>query len=73
MIDFSSCQYEEWEEQGKYRFGMRHKETKKRHGIVRVVEPNGKIYEATYKDGKMHGMYRWICDGEIRFQLLQEE
>ena len=62
MLDLNNCVYEEWQEQGKLRFGMRHKLTGKRHDLVRTVELNGSIYEASYKDGRMHGLYRWICD-----------
>ena len=51
---------------------MRHKLTGKRHGVVRTVEPNGSIYEASYKDGRMHGLYRWICDNEIRMQVSHD-
>ena len=72
MMDPDNALYAEWDEYGKKRFGMRHRSTGTRHGIVRVVEPNGNVYEATYKQGKMHGLYRWITENEIRLQLSFE-
>jgi hypothetical protein len=72
MMDLENCHYDEWEEQGKIRLGMRHRITGKRHGIVRTIDPNGTVVEATYKNGRMHGVYRWICDEEIRMQVSQD-
>lgn len=71
IIDLDNSTFDEWEEFGKKRLGMRHKTSGKRHGIVRVVENNGSIYEATYRQGKMYGFYRWITDGQIRLQISE--
>ena len=51
--------YEDWEENGMHYFGMR---TKKNvmHGIVRIVKPFSWIMEATFKEGKCHGLQRFI-------------
>ena len=58
FLNDGAVEYAAWEHYGKTCYGMRKKLTKKRHGIVRIVEPNGPIIEATYKDGALHGMYR---------------
>lgn len=64
-----NVEYATWEQYGKQFFGMRRKVTHKRHGVVRIVEPNGPIIEATYKDGALHGLYRRIDKDGVRVQV----
>ena len=66
-----AVEYAAWEHYGKTCYGMRKKLTKKRHGIVRIVEPNGPIIEATYKDGALHGMYRRIDKDGVQMQISE--
>ena len=40
--------------------GMRHRKTKKPHGIVRGITTTGNITEATWVNGKTHGLIRNI-------------
>lgn len=42
--------------------GMKSKEDWTMHGVVRGVSAEIGIFEATYKHGKAHGLYRWIKD-----------
>ena len=52
MLDWDNAVYDEWDavHAGRY-YGMRHKETGERHGIVRWVLPDGCIEESTWKNG----------------------
>ena len=56
------AQYEEWQQDGFIRYGMRHKQTTKRHGITRFVQPRGVITEFSSKFGNTHGLYIKIAD-----------
>lgn len=50
---------------------MRHRKTKREHGIVRKVMPNGTISEASYKDGLMHGLRRLTSPDQVKVSLMK--
>ena len=62
----SDLEYAVWDAFGKTCYGMRKVLTKKRHGIVRTLEPNGAIFEASYKDGQLHGYYIRVDEDGVR-------
>ena len=39
------------------------------HGVVRHVDPNGSVIEATFKEGRIHGFYRMVSDDEVYVSL----
>ena len=78
MLDWENAVYDEWDavHAGRY-YGMRHKETGERHGIVRWVLPDGCIEESTWKNGEFHGFYRVIenhpfMSNEVKVELRKE-
>ena len=70
LFDPFQAEYAEWQEaNGDRVLGMRHKKTKQKHGVVRVMRNDG-ITEATYKFGMRCGLCRevtpqrtwiWFC------------
>ena len=61
MTDLDVATFETWENDfGGRCKGMRHKLSRNEHGISRVITSKGDIYEYTFKDGKGHGLQRWI-------------
>jgi hypothetical protein len=60
MIDIENAKFCRWEDQPNHYAGMRHKVTVRLHGIVRTCFPDGVIHEGTYKNGKRHGLFRWV-------------
>ena len=74
IFDFAEAEYKEWEDGNKNKcFGMRHIKTKKSHGIVRKVKGNDWIIESTFKNGKPHGLQRWINADMLQITLYHEE
>ena len=73
MFDKNLAEFEMWENDfgGKCQ-GMRHKLSKHEHGISRVVTSKGDIYEYTFKDGKGHGLQRWIYGHQVQILLFKE-
>ena len=57
------AEYAEWVEDDIKLFGMRHKKTGKRHGLVRSV--GFSIEEAFYKNGEEQGLKIRICPGDF--------
>lgn len=51
----SESEYQEWESNSNHYSGLRHKHTKKRHGLVRT-ELFFFIHESSYKNDKIHGL-----------------
>lgn len=47
-LDFAGTVCDEWEDRGGKYVGMRQPDTQMKHGIVRHVEPSGKIWEQTF-------------------------
>ena len=60
MIDLDNAKFVRWEDKPNRIAGMRHKVTVRPHGVVRTCFPDGVIHEGTYKNGKRHGLFRWI-------------
>lgn len=64
MVDLENVKFMKWEDKPNVHIGTRHKVTTRPHGIVRTCFPDGVIHEGTYKNGKRHGLFRWIgADG----------
>ena len=42
------------------------------HGVVRHIAPNGTVIEATFKQGRIHGLYRLVCDDEVYISVEKE-
>ena len=38
---------------------------------MRLVRHDGNIAESTQKDGKWHGLERWIINGQVHIHLYQ--
>lgn len=51
---------------------MRHIHSRNEHGVCRVVSPTGDIYEYTFKDGKGHGLQRWIYQHQVQVLLFKD-
>jgi hypothetical protein len=64
-----TAEYQEWGA-GRWRnYGMRHKVTGAEHGIVRKVYYNGRVIEATYLDGRKHGLCRECFNVKVNVHL----
>ena len=73
IIDPNTAEYLEWQdESGENHTGMRHKESKKRHGIRRFVTVDGRINEGTSKDGSAHGLLREVTKTKVTYCLCKE-
>ena len=73
MIDLDLTKYAEWAtSDGTFNFGMRHKFNGKMHGIVRRINKNGDIVEASWKHGKMHGFSRYITSLVVYVRLWKD-
>ena len=86
QLDLSDTEFKTWRE-GKITYrGTRLRNTEKslsqaakpvrserKHGVVRVIKRNEFIAEATYKDGKFHGLYRFISDSMVKVSLYRED
>ena len=65
MFEFKKIKYTAWDPNHwtgllfKYE-GLRHRHDGEAHGIIRVVNPDGDIIEYTCREGKSHGLFRWI-------------
>ena len=64
--DLQVAPYTEW---GNFK-GQR-KDDGKKHGIVRETEPNGEIYESSYKDDKLHGLHMRFGGGVPQADIYQ--
>ena len=61
LMDYSKAIYKEWRGHNDWRYsGMCIRTTGKKHGIVRMVAPNGDICEGSFKNEKRHGLCRKI-------------
>ena len=69
-------EYAEWDDfasdQPVKCFGMRHKASGLRHGIVREVHPNGYIEEASFKEGKNCGLVRYVDKESVAVGLWKD-
>ena len=73
QLDLSDTEFKTWRE-GKITYsGTRLRNTERKHGVVRVIKRNEFIAEATYKDGKFHGLYRFISDSTVKVSLYRED
>ena len=55
----NKCRYDEWYHYGDIAAGMRRKENGQIEGIVRIISSRF-VWEASYKDAKLHGLYREV-------------
>jgi hypothetical protein len=60
---YDGLEYCEWQESEDLKsdavsryFGTRDSLTGAKHGIIRVIEKDGKIYERSYKNNTQHGL-----------------
>jgi len=60
-----------WQQYGNLFYGMRRQGTNVRHGLVRCIEPNGSITDASYKDNALHGIWRKVDKDGVRMQILE--
>ena len=51
---------------------MRHRETLKRHGVVRCVMKGGGVVDATYKNGVPHGLYVHVKSNDTTIKLCKD-
>ena len=69
-----NSQFSAWKADNGSRYkGMRHTATGKPHGIVRGLSANNDIIECSFKEGKYHGLYRFISDHKVYVALFQED
>ena len=73
LMDARNVAYTERQEGKQSRCGLRHQITGLRHGIVRQVKLNGEIVEASFKDGKFHGLQRYVNAKEVIFSLWKDD
>ena len=73
MFDWANTEYVEWENDAWRWYGMRFKETKTLHGIIRVVGRHGRIEECTYRLGKKHGLHREIDNGIMYVKIFDND
>lgn len=66
-----SSRYDEWLHYGNQTFGMRRMNSGQIEGIVRVISPRF-IWEATYKNSKLHGFYREIGINRAYIRLYKD-
>lgn len=72
-IEPNEAEYAEWEDDSREKHaGMRHKESKKRHGIRRFVTVDGRINEGTSKDGSAHGLLREVTKSKVTYCLCKD-
>ena len=73
LFDTANTCLDVWETDDREKcYGMRHKETAEKHGIVRTVEQNGVIREAQYKNGVLHGLSREILVNSATVAVYRE-
>ena len=68
LTDEHVAAFTEWNWDGWQNSGMRHVHTGKRHGVVRRITKFGHIGEASFKEGKCHGLNREISDKKITIE-----
>ena len=74
MIDVANSNYGYWEDEDGWKYyGMRHRVTGERHGIVRWVMPGGFISEASYLNGQETGLKRFIGIGSGGLNVMVYE
>ena len=72
-LDPNVAEFEEWQDDsGEKHIGMRHKDSKKRHGIRRFVTVDGRINEGTSKDGSAHGLLREVTKTKVTYCLCKD-
>ena len=72
-MDVSNVEYKTWRDAHGYTYtGMKHKDTGKAHGIVRVVKQNDLFQEACYNHGVRHGLNRILSKDFIKLYLNRE-
>ena len=72
LTDDKVAAFTEWNWDGWQNVGMRHVNTGKRHGVVRRITKFGHIGEASFKEGKCHGLNREISDKKITIELRKD-
>ena len=55
-----------------FRTGMKHFETGENHGIVRTEYAGERVEEATYKQGKLHGLSRTVTNRDVMIELFKD-
>jgi hypothetical protein len=70
-FDLSGCEFTTWEKNGSLYIGTRKKDSDHtiKHGVVRQITNDGMIFEATYKNGLIHGIGRIIKEQTINVQI----
>ena len=51
---------------------LKNDEDQTKHGIVRGIQNKTGIFEATFKKGKAHGLYRLIQGSKITIHLYKD-
>ena len=73
LFDTANTCLDVWETEDREKcYGMRHKETSEKHGIVRTVEQKGAIREAQYRNGILHGLSREILVNSATVAVYRE-
>jgi len=70
-IDLSDCEFTTREKNGSLYVGTRKNDSDHtiKHGVVRQITNDGMIFEATYKNGSLHGIGRVIKEQTIQIQI----
>jgi hypothetical protein len=71
LTDPVSAVFVRWGDDEGTHTGMRAKSGNKQ-GIVRSVDKDGFIIEATYKNNQLHGIQRFILDDRVRVSIFRE-
>ncbi len=72
MIDIKNAKFEDkpWTDEGWRRtVGMRHRTTRRKHGVARCHYINAGLFEASYKDGRLHGLKQWVRLNHVEISL----
>ena len=74
-FDLSECEFTTWETNDSLYIGTRKKDSDRpiKHGVVREIMADGNIFEATFKNGQMHGIGRVINKERILVQIFSSE
>lgn len=73
MFDTANAYLDVWSADDREKcYGMRHRETSEKHGIVRTVEEGSSIREAHYKNGVLHGLSREVLANSVTVAIYKD-
>lgn len=73
MIDTVIAEPKVWKEGDMQRKGMRLKDSRKPHGVVRIIDTRvGSLFEGTFNKGNVNGLYREFYPEKVGVYLYQD-